>query len=136
MRQMRARKPDNAASDRACSASVLARDGRVCRMQRYNPKLKKYVEHGVKGTPENPLDCAHIFGRPHLSPATQFQPIVCLSACRTCHTKYDAHDDEVRVPPQRHAAALRYIERAKALGEIKVMPPPRIPPDKPLEQTA
>ncbi|MDE2101744.1 MAG: hypothetical protein KGL39_31145 [Patescibacteria group bacterium] len=129
MKKMRARKPDNAKADREFSAKVLGRDGRVCRMERWNGVA--YVEHGIKGSDDNPLQAAHIWGRPHLSPQTKYEPLVGLAACDKCHRTYDAHEKTVRVPIDRYERADVFLRRQQQLGKIKILPPPRIPPEHP-----
>lgn len=105
-------------------------------MQRYKAGLG-WVEHGIKGSPMNPLQAAHIYGKPHLSEATKFVEIVGVTACDTCHriydrniTGYEKQDIAVRVPPAREAAVWRFLNLA--LGrDLKVLPSRREPPERP-----
>jgi hypothetical protein len=126
MRTIRARKPDNAKADREFSLLVKRRDGYECKMQVWHPSQGVWLSHGIKGSPVNPLDAAHVYGRPHIPPAVRFDPIVGTTACRDCHAKYDSRDDSVRVNPLREELAYSAIFVA-----AKVPPPRRLPQESP-----
>lgn len=121
---MRSRTPDNAKADREFSQTVKARDGGICRFERY--RHGRWEEHGIKGSPLNPIDASHIYGRPHLSPSTRFDARVGLAGCRDCHTQYDSYSDLVRVPPAREADAYDC-----AIDGCRVPPVRRMPPERP-----
>jgi len=127
MKQMRARRKtatfNGAALDAAFSRNVKERDGHRCRMERWDGS--RYVEHGIKGDPCNPLDAAHIYGRPHLPPSIRFEAIVGLTACRDCHEEYDRHGDRVRVPLKREFTAFKAINMASKVGIARRLPPSR-----------
>ena len=135
MKTMRARKPDNAVADRAFSSGVLTRDGRVCRMQRWDGKI--WREHGIKGSDFNPIDPVHIYSRARIAnDAVHFNALIGLAGCRSCHDAYDDKlgaeaKDLVRVPPERERTAWRYLERQKALGVLTLLPSRREPHERP-----
>jgi hypothetical protein len=128
---MRARRKtnsiDNAKANRAFAKGVLERDGYVCRMEQWFDG--DWYEHGIKGSPNNPIDPAHIYARANCGGAWS-NPIVGLAACRNCHNRYDRNSlagPPVRVPPAREVAAYAVIQYAVT----KFTVPRRRPPDTP-----
>jgi hypothetical protein len=133
-RQIRARRKTKAinvaALERGFSTVVKARDEHVCRMERWNGK--RYVEHGIKGSPVNPLDPSHIYSRAQVAqPLVHFKAALGLASCRDCHELYEDHNDIVRVPLKREAKAWAVLLAALRTGELKTLPSRRTPPSKP-----
>lgn len=120
---------DNKRDESRWSAGVKARDGYRCRMERWSGKRRRWEEHGVAGSSENPLFSAHIYGRLDCGSA-KFQEIVGVTACLSCHDRYDLRTfkgPEVRVPPDREEAAYRLITIAVTKWHVAR----RLPPERP-----
>lgn len=131
---MRSRKPKNARLEREFPPAVKARDGFLCRMERWNGR--EYVEHGIKGSPLNPLEASHIYARSAIAAPIQFDPVVAITSCADCHVAYGKRDDAVRVPPAYELRAWRALNLAIRKNELKKLPPRREPPAQPLKGIA
>lgn len=128
-RTMRARKRDDIKPNREFSKAVLERDGYKCRMEQW--RSGKWVEHGIKGSPENPLDPSHIYKRDDCGSA-QFSAVVGIASCRDCHERYHGKLRDgvfVRVPRAREKAAYKAV--CLAVTTFRV--PRRFPPTRPGE---
>lgn len=134
MRAMRARRKtkdvDNAKLDAKFSRDVKERDGYECQMEVWY--RRKWRKCGSKGSPMNPLDAAHIYGRPYLPATLKYHKVVGITACRDHHDSYDRRGDFilVRVPPARELDAWKAIGLALSKHEMKVPIPRRLPPEK------
>jgi hypothetical protein len=121
---MKPRTDANAKAEREFSPAVKERDGYVCRFERW--KGERWVEHGIKGSGQNPIFACHIYRRPHLSPSTIRDIRIALAGCDTCHRQYDTSSKLVRVPPEREAVAYQV-----AKDGCKSPPVRRIPTETP-----
>jgi hypothetical protein len=120
---------DNAKLDAAFSRKVKERDGNVCRMEIWNGSA--WVQHGIRGSADNPLDAAHVYSRTKVG-KWKFEPINGVCACRNCHDRYDGRDvgdgAPVRISPARERAAYLFLT---VPGRLKVPLPRQIPPERP-----
>ncbi len=101
---------------------AIARDGTICRFERWSKKERRWIECGRHST-----DTAHIYPRRECAGAVSHRDVV-LRGCRDCHDAFDGHGDRtlaVRVPPDREAKAFRLISMASKAPVPRRKPPVR-----------
>lgn len=111
------------------SSGVKARDDYRCRMERWSGKRRKWEEHGVPGSPDNPLFAAHIYDRNECG-HVKFNELVGITSCLDCHDRYDLRSFKgpaVRVPLEREKAAFRLLAIAITNWRVARRKPPARP---------
>lgn len=129
MKQMRRARPQTLKWKKKFRDGVFARDGRVCRMEIWDAQPGTWFEHGVKGSPDNPIDPSHIYGSDNCG-TVKGEPIVGVASCRKCHQRYEGKLRDgvsVRVPPDREDAAWRLISVAVTKWRVAR----KLPPERP-----
>lgn len=127
MREMRRARSETLKWKKKFRDGVFARDGRVCRMEIWS--AGGWVEHGVKGSADNPIDPSHIYSS-DVCGSAKGEPIVGIASCRYCHRRYEGKLRDrvtVRVPPDRERAAYRLISVAVTKWRVAR----RLPPERP-----